>query len=95
MAHDYGVCVILDPAPISSIPNELYSLSDLITPIEIKYAMLPGFPIQNSLIAERATEILLGQGAGQVIIIRCGAQSPCRHRWNWKNFSNTDQAISK
>jgi len=67
-ARAYGVRVILDPAPVYSLPPELYTLTDLLTPNETECAALVGFPVHNISSAESAAGILLKRGVKQVII---------------------------
>lgn len=68
MARARGVRVILDPAPASSLPDELYTLTDLLTPNEIECATLVGFQVHDLPLAEQAARILLKRGVRQVII---------------------------
>jgi len=68
MARACGVRLILDPAPAASLPDELYSLIDIITPNETECATLVGFPVHDIPSAEHASGILLKWGVKQVII---------------------------
>jgi ribokinase len=68
LAHARGVRVILDPAPAAQLNDELYTLTDIITPNETECAALVGFPVHNPTQAERAAEILLNRGVKHVII---------------------------
>ena len=67
-AHACGVRVMLDPAPVSSLPDKLYNLADLLTPNETECAALVGFPVIDIPSAEHAAGILLNRGVKQVII---------------------------
>jgi ribokinase len=67
-AHSCGIRVMLDPAPVSSLPDELYNLTDLLTPNETECAALVGFPVIDIPLAEHAAGILLKRGVKQVII---------------------------
>jgi len=68
LARKHAVRVILDPAPASPLPDELYTLTDIFTPNESECAALVGFPIQGLAHAEGAAEIFLARGVRQVII---------------------------
>lgn len=68
LAHARGVHVILDPAPAAPLPDELYTLTDIITPNETECAALVGFPVTDTSRAERAAQVLLKRGAKQVVI---------------------------
>ena len=68
LAHARGVRVILDPAPAVPLPDELYALTDLLTPNESECAVLVGFPVRDPASAERAAVTLLQRGVKQVVI---------------------------
>ncbi|MFB2771816.1 ribokinase [Pelatocladus sp. BLCC-F211] len=69
-----GVTVILDPAPAqSNLPNELYSLVDIITPNEVEAGQLVGFPVNGQESAKKAAEALLNMGVKNAIV-KLGAQ---------------------
>jgi ribokinase len=78
LAQVRGVRVILDPAPASPLPDELYVLTDILTPNEIEAAALVGFPVHDLAQAERAAGILLKRGVKQVII-KMGEQGSYVH----------------
>jgi len=68
MAKEKGVMTILDPAPAQVLPEEIYSLIDIITPNETEAALLVGFPVENQQDASRAARVLKERGVGQPII---------------------------
>jgi ribokinase len=68
LAKEKEVRVILDPAPAQFLPEELYSLVDVLTPNETEAELLVGFPVKSQEDAVRAAEILRTQGSQQVII---------------------------
>jgi ribokinase len=72
LAREHNVQVILDPAPVTDLPGEIYSQIDLITPNEIEAAQLVGFPVNNREDAFRATDALLDLEV-RVAIIKLGA----------------------
>lgn len=66
-AHD--CLLILDPAPvISNLPQELYSLIDIITPNEIEASQLVGFTVDGVTTAKQAASSLHQMGVKNVII---------------------------
>jgi ribokinase len=78
MAHARGLRVILDPAPASLLPGELYTLTDILTPNETECATLAGFPVYDIPSAERAAGIFLKRGVEHVII-KMGAHGAYYH----------------
>lgn len=61
--------LILDPAPvISNLPQELYSLIDIITPNEIEASQLVGFTVDGVTTAKQAASSLHQMGVKNVII---------------------------
>jgi ribokinase len=78
LAHRQGVRVILDPAPAAPLPDDLYSLIDILTPNEGECAALVGFPLMGTPQAERAARKLLGHGVKQVVL-KLGARGAYWH----------------
>jgi ribokinase len=73
-AREAGVTVILDPAPAQSdVPDELYSLVDIITPNEVEAGQLLGFPVSGQESAKKAAAQLLKKGVKNAIV-KLGAQ---------------------
>ena len=68
MAYARGIRVILDPAPVCSLPDELYPLIDYITPNETECAGLVGFRVNDIQSVEQAAGILQKRGVKHVII---------------------------
>jgi ribokinase len=62
-ARERGVMVILDPAPARPLPDELYQLTDLITPNEVEAGMLTGLEVRGEADADRAAKVLVQRGA--------------------------------
>ncbi len=62
LARSCAVRVILDPAPFSPLPDDLYSLIDIITPNETECAALVGFAVTDIPQAEQAAQVLLQRG---------------------------------
>ena len=68
-ARESGVTVILDPAPVQSdVPDELYSLVDIITPNEVEAAQLVGFPVDGEESATKAAAVLRQRGVKNAIV---------------------------
>jgi ribokinase len=66
-AHD--CLLILDPAPVTvNLPEELYSLVDIITPNEIEASQLVGFTVDGVTTARQAASSLHQMGVKNVII---------------------------
>lgn len=66
-AHD--CLLILDPAPVTSeLPEELFSLVDIITPNEIEASQLVGFSVDGVTTARQAASFLHQMGVKNVII---------------------------
>ncbi len=73
-AREAGVTVILDPAPAhGDVPDELYSLVDIMTPNEVEAAQLVGFKIDGREKAVLAAEKLRDRGVKNAIV-KLGAQ---------------------
>jgi ribokinase len=73
LAHSLGVRTILNPAPAMTLPASIFAHCDYMTPNETEAATLTGLPVTNIAEAERAADLLLGCGAGN-IVVTLGAQ---------------------
>lgn len=68
-AREAGVTVILDPAPVQPhLPDELYSLVDIITPNQLEAAQLVGFPVDGEESATKAAAVLRQRGVKNAIV---------------------------
>ncbi|MEL6441704.1 MAG: ribokinase [Cyanobacteria bacterium J06621_8] len=68
-AKAQGCLTILDPAPApATLPEELYSLIDIITPNEIEASQLVGFTVDGVTTARQAASFLHQMGIKNVII---------------------------
>jgi ribokinase len=68
-AKAHNCLLILDPAPVTAnLPEELYSLVDIITPNEIEASQLVGFTVDGVTTARQAASSLHQMGAKNVII---------------------------
>ena len=72
-AKSAGVPVILDPAPVQDLPNQLYPLLDIITPNQLEASQLVGFPVNGIETAQEAANVLRQRGVGTVMV-KLGAQ---------------------
>ncbi len=72
IGHEFGVHVVLDPAPAVPLPDELYRVVDILTPNEHEASLLAGFPVMGKREAEQAAQMFLARGAGAVVIKRGG-----------------------
>lgn len=68
IAHKKGVMVILNPAPVQTIQEDLFKKVDLLTPNEVEASILSGVEINTVEDASRAAKILMSKGAKSVII---------------------------
>ncbi|WP_219952198.1 ribokinase [Dickeya zeae] len=68
LAHDSGTKVILNPAPACSLPDELLSLVDMITPNETEAQILTGVSVETEGDAQRAAQVLHDKGISTVLI---------------------------
>jgi ribokinase len=69
IARQEGVKVILNPAPArESLPEELYSLSDIFCPNESETELLTGMPVTTVKQAEDAAASILERGAKTVVL---------------------------
>ncbi len=68
-AKAHNCLLILDPAPVNpDLPEELYSLVDIITPNEVEASQLVGFTVDGVTTARQAASCLHQMGVKNVII---------------------------
>ena len=75
-AKQHGLTVILDPAPIHPIPDEVFPLIDFLTPNEVETEGIVGFKPSNKEEAAQAAKILREKGV-KTAIIKMGALGAC------------------
>ena len=68
IAQEYGVKVILNPAPAHALPDTLYPLLFAVTPNEVEAEMLTGIAVTDEASAEQAADFFFEKGVQQVII---------------------------
>lgn len=77
-AKAHNCLLVLDPAPmISNLPEELYSLIDIITPNEVEASQLVGFTVDGVTTARQAASSLHQMGVKNVIITLGSQGSLC------------------
>ena len=67
-AKKYGSYVVLNPAPYTGLPDEIFSLIDLIIPNEHETEGLCGFPVDTEQSCIKAIESIKAKGIKNVII---------------------------
>ena len=84
VARSCGVMVMLDPAPASSLPPDLYRLIDVITPNEHEASLLTGEQVCDVHSARRAAIDLVAKGARNAVVklgamgaVYCSSQGDC------------------
>jgi ribokinase len=68
MAKAAGVTTILNPAPAATLPDEIFSLCDYLTPNETEAEELTGLPVTTVDEGRRAADALLARGVGTALI---------------------------
>lgn len=68
IAYQKGVPVILNPAPVQRISEELMKKIDILTPNEVEASILSGIEVTTVEEASKAAKVLLNKGAKNVII---------------------------
>lgn len=68
LAKEYGVKVVLNPAPIQPFSEKVFSQVDVITPNEVEASILTGIPVKTREDASKAADVLLKKGVGSVVI---------------------------
>ena len=68
IAHENGVKVILNPAPVQAVNDEIYQMLYMITPNEVEASILSGVEITDDLSAERAAAFFMDKGVENVIV---------------------------
>ena len=72
LARAHGLKVILDPAPARPLPDEIFSLCDIVTPNETELSILTGMPADSIEQAVEAARTLIGRGA-RIVLNKRGA----------------------
>ena len=80
IAKNNGKITILNPAPAASLPKEIFSLCDFITPNETETEALTGLPVRNEEEAKIAAKFLNELGV-KTPIITMGEQGAFLHEY--------------
>jgi len=89
-AHKKGLKVILNPAPASEIPDEIYPYIFALTPNETETELLTGISVDSLAKAQEAASILLNKGLSH-LLITMGSQGAYYQSAETKNFIPTRQ----
>lgn len=68
LAREAGVTTILNPAPAVRLSDEVFRLTDVLTPNQTELEVLAGMPARDDGEVEAAARALLGRGVGHVIV---------------------------
>ena len=69
IGREAGVMTLFNPAPArTELPPEAYQLSDILSPNESETELLTGHSVATLEEAEAAARILLGRGAGRIVL---------------------------
>jgi ribokinase len=68
IAHQNGVTVILNPAPVAELPREIYPMIDILIPNEREASLLTGIEVNDIASASAAAVQLRSFGIRKVII---------------------------
>jgi len=68
MAKECGVKVVLNPAPVQPISDELYKKIDVLTPNEVEASILTGVQVKDAEDASKAAAIFMSRGVKNVVV---------------------------
>lgn len=68
MGHENNALVVLNPAPASDLPQDIYRYISLIVPNETEASIMTGIKVNDEASAEKAADVLMSRGVGNVII---------------------------
>ncbi|MFB7249836.1 ribokinase [Microbacterium sp. NPDC056234] len=66
--RELGFTVILDPAPATALPAEVWADVDIVTPNETEASVISGIEVTDAASAERAGRWFLEQGVGAAVV---------------------------
>lgn len=70
-ARNAGCTIILDPAPVQTVPQKIWAMADIVKPNETEASLFTGLPVDDADIvgwARRAADKLRSMGAPAVLI---------------------------
>jgi ribokinase len=70
IAHQYGVTILLNPAPAATIPTETLNKVTYLIPNESELALLSGLPTNSDEEIQSAANNLFAMGCKQIILTR-------------------------
>lgn len=73
MAQAGGAITILNPAPATTLPDDMLALCDYVTPNETEAEALTGIAVTDPETAAAAAAVLLAKGVRKAVIITLGA----------------------
>lgn len=76
LAKQHGVKVILNPAPVQALSDDLLKQVDYLVVNETEASQLSGIPVSNQESAQRASEQLLQRGVA-VVLLTMGEHGVC------------------
>lgn len=68
IARKAGAKIILNPAPVSEVPDALLGMVDILTPNEVEASILSGIDVRGQEDAAQAARALMERGARSVIV---------------------------
>ncbi len=68
IAHAAGVKIVLNPAPVQPIQDEMLKKVDIITPNEVEASILTGVDVKNPDDALKAAKVFMDKGVKQVVV---------------------------
>jgi len=68
IAYEAGATVVLNPAPYSELPEEIFKYISLFIPNETELSHFSGKPVNDVLSAISAAEVLFEKGVGKMIV---------------------------
>lgn len=68
IGYENNAFVILNPAPASDLPHDIYRYISLIVPNETEASIMTGIKVNDEASAEKAADVLMSRGVGNVII---------------------------
>jgi len=68
LAKELGLTVILNTAPANTVPDEILSLIDIVTPNEVEAEIISGIAVDDEVSAEKAAKWFFDKGVKQVVI---------------------------
>ena len=68
-----GLTVVLDPAPASALPDDIWRHVDVVTPNETEATVMTGVEVTDVASAERAGRWFLERGVGAAVVTLAGA----------------------